>query len=109
MRDRSFGRHAVYVSGVAAMGIASAMLPPAPFARHVVADGDVARLAMVLPIHRRYAYHCHRRRGYRKWCHQGARRWFRKTPEWRRRRREERTVPAWPRPQLVAPDRYRSI
>ena len=109
MRDRSFGRLTIYMSGLTAIGIASAMLLPGLVARHVVADRGAARLAMVLPIHRRYAYHCHRRRGYRKWCHQGARRWFRKTPEWRRRRREERAVPAWPRPQLVAPDRYRSI
>lgn len=102
--------------------ITVAVLPTKP--GHAAPSSDGTSAAMLLPVHRQYDYHCHRRRGYRRWCHQGTRDWLdnrdfkgpgyerrktRRRRSWRRwydKRREDRRAPEW---QQRGPSVYQTI
>ena len=137
MRDRVRGQRAVAFGGLVVLAVAVATLDLVPRERVLSVAGGAQQMVMVLPVHRRYDYHCHRRRGYRRWCHQGARgrrddgldgddldgggldgrsggrppatARRRQVPRWFRRRHRPRSTPTWPRPYPAAPRRYRSI
>ena len=105
--------------------IALPALPTKPGHAAPSSNGTIA--AMVLPVHRQYDYHCHRRRGYRRWCHQGARdrlddrdykrpgyeprrTWRRRSwRRWQNKRREGRGAPDWQRPDRRGPSVYQTI
>jgi hypothetical protein len=74
MRDQERTRNRLAILAVSMIVVSFAL---SGAARAVGEDRVGSIVAKLLPVHRSYHLHCHRRRGYRHWCHQGERSWRR--------------------------------